>query len=271
MVAPAPTNALLVDINLREAMRCYSLATPAGEVREYPGVSISCSGLDYSVFNSAMLTSPVREERELERRLALAAVHYSARSFGWSCWICEDHLSSDLLKTADAAFARYGMRMLMSAPGMLAPLIDPPASPLPALACRRVDDARARFDFCDVACVVFSLPFRVSETIYGHPGYWSSGMRGYVGYWRDKPVSVVSTVLAGDSVGVYSLGTLPQHQRQGFGEALLRYALDDSFRESGAVRSVLQSTPAGFQLYRRMGFRTVTRFRIYDRPGGAAR
>ena len=126
------------------------------------------------------------------------------------------------------------MRMLMSAPGMLAAELDPPASPLPAaFDVAGSDDARTRFDFCDVACVVFSLPFRVSETIYGHPGYWSSGMRGYVGYWRDKPVSVVSTVLAGDSVGVYSLGTLPQHQRHGFGEALLRYALDDSFRRVG--------------------------------------
>jgi GNAT superfamily N-acetyltransferase len=271
MVGSAPTNALLVDINLREAMRCYSFATPAGEVREYPGVSISCSGLDYSVFNSAMLTAPVSDDRELERRLALAAIHYSARGFGWSCWICEDHLSSSVLKTADGAFARYGMRMLMSAPGMLAAALEPPEGTLPVLEYRRVEDSRSRFDFCDVACVVFTLPFRVSETIYGHPGYWSSGMRGYVGYWRDKPVAVVSTVLAGDSVGVYSLGTLPQHQRHGFGEALLRYALEDSSRESGATRSVLQSTPAGFQLYRRMGFRTVTRFRIYDRPGGTPR
>jgi ribosomal protein S18 acetylase RimI-like enzyme len=269
MVSPSLANAFQVDANLREAMRCYSQATAAGEVREYPGIVVTSSGLDYSVFNSAMLTSPVENELDLDRRLAMAGVHYAARGVGWSCWVCEDQLTL-VLKRCDVWFAKYGLHLLTTAPGMIAdPIL--PVGRRTEVECRRVHDARTQFDFADVACVVFLLPFRVSEAIYGQPGYWSSGMRGYVAYWRDKPVAVVSTVLAAGAVGVYSLGTLPQHQRRGIGETLLRYALEDTFAATGVNRTVLQSTQAGLSLYRKMGFRNVTRFRIYDLPGGVAR
>jgi GNAT superfamily N-acetyltransferase len=270
MVSPSLTSAFEVDANLRGAMRCYALATAAGEARDYDGIVVTSSGLDYSVFNSAMLTSMVEDERDLDRRLAMAAVHYAARGIGWSCWICEDQFPPPVLKRSDPIFAKYGMHLLTSAPGMVA---DPIAEGQQgaAIECRRVRDAKTQFDFADVACVVFVLPFRVSEAIYGQPGYWSSGMRGYVAYWKGKAVAVVSTVLASGAVGVYSLGTLPQHQRHGIGETLLRYALAETFAETGVDKTVLQSTQAGLSLYRRMGFRTVTRFRIYDLPGGAAR
>jgi GNAT superfamily N-acetyltransferase len=270
MVSPSLTSAFEVDANLRGAMRCYSLATPAGEVRDYDGIVVTSSGLDYSVFNAAMLTSLVEDERDLDRRLAMAAVHYSARGVGWSCWICEDQFLPAVLKRSDPIFAKYGMHLLTSAPGMVAdPVLQD--GKVAAVECRRVSDAKTRFDFADVACVVFVLPFRISEAIYGQPGYWSSDMRGYVAYWKGKAVAVVSTVLASGVVGVYSLGTLPQHQRQGIGQTLLRYALRDTFSETGVERTILQSTQAGLSLYRKMGFRTVTRFRIYDLPGGAAR
>ncbi len=34
-------------------------------------------------------------------------------------------------------------------------------------------------------------------------------------------------------------------------------------REHGLERSILQSTPAGYRLYERMGYRTVTKVAVY--------
>ncbi|HET8548884.1 MAG TPA: GNAT family N-acetyltransferase, partial [Bryobacteraceae bacterium] len=123
---------------------------------------------------------------------------------------------------------------------------------------------KTRFDFADVASVVFLLPFRIAQAVYAGEEYWRSGVRGYVGYYESKPVSVVTTVPGAGAVGVYSLGTLPQHQRCGYGETLLRFALADTARATGVQRTVLQSTQSGLRLYQRMGYKTVTRFRIYD-------
>ena len=43
----------------------------------------------------------------------------------------------------------------------------------------------------------------------------------------------------------------------------MRAALAEMQRRTGLKRSVLQSTEAGYALYRRMGFRDVTRFTVY--------
>jgi hypothetical protein len=43
----------------------------------------------------------------------------------------------------------------------------------------------------------------------------------------------------------------------------MRFALADARREHGIERSVLQSTPAGYRLYERMGYRTVTSVSVY--------
>jgi ribosomal protein S18 acetylase RimI-like enzyme len=264
MAGPAVAPALIVEANLREAMRAYSAVTPEGESRDYPGVTIASSGLDFSVFNSLMLTSAVESERELDQRITTGAVHFAARGIGWTAWLCDDLLAPAVLKRAGTLLGKRGIHTIAEPPGMLAERIAP-ANRRPApVECCRVSSSKTRFDFADVASVVFLLPFRVSQAAYAGEEYWSCGMRGYVGYFAGKPVSVVSTVLAGGAVGVYSLGTLPQHQRCGYGETLLRFALADTTRATGVERTVLQSTQSGFRLYQRMGYRTVTRFRIHD-------
>jgi hypothetical protein len=44
----------------------------------------------------------------------------------------------------------------------------------------------------------------------------------------------------------------------------MRSALADSESRHGVARVLLQSTPAGYKLYRRMGFRTVTKVGVYS-------
>ena len=155
----------MVERNLREAMRCYSHCTPEGEVREMDGIVIASSGIDYSVFNSAMFTTPVMSVFDLERRITHAEVHFSARGLGWSCWVCEDLLSPSVRKVARQAFTGRGMRVVAQPPGMYADRIWPRDRPPANIEFRRVEDDRTRFDFADVASIVFSLPFVISEKI----------------------------------------------------------------------------------------------------------
>jgi ribosomal protein S18 acetylase RimI-like enzyme len=56
---------------------------------------------------------------------------------------------------------------------------------------------------------------------------------------------------------------VPDQQRRGYGEAVMRHALAEAQREHGMENSILQSTPAGFQLYQRMGYRQITRVSVY--------
>src|SRR3954468_7498648 len=99
-----------VERNLRAAMQCYSRCSPEGEVREVPGMVIASSGIDYSVFNSAMFTSLVETVEDLQVRLTHAEVYFKAKGLGWSCWLCEDMLSQSVQKSARQVFVARGMR-----------------------------------------------------------------------------------------------------------------------------------------------------------------
>ena len=85
----------------------------------------------------------------------------------------------------------------------------------------------------------------------------------YVGYRDEEPVSTTAIVMGGNAIGVYNVATLPPHQRNGYGEAVMRYALAETQRQCGIERTVLQSTPAGYRLYQRMGYQQITRVSVY--------
>ncbi len=261
----------MVDRNLREAMRCYSFSSSEGESRELPGLAISSSGIDYSVFNSAMFTSRVENLADLDHRIVHAEVHFAARGLGWSCWVCEDMLAPAVQKMARHVFTKHGMRVVAQPPGMYAERIWPRDHRPARMEFRRVEDGRTRFDFTDVASVVFGLPFTISEKIYAHESTWKSKMNGFVGYKAKKAVSIVSTVVADNAVGIYSLATIPQNQRRGYAETLMRYALETMHQETGIEKTILQTTKSGIGLYQRMGYKAVTNFTVYLRDSCGSR
>jgi predicted acetyltransferase len=76
-----------------------------------------------------------------------------------------------------------------------------------------------------------------------------------VGYVADEPVatSLLATTADVGLAGVYSVATRPLHRGRGFGTALTRAALLEA-RASGYDTAVLEPSPMGAPMYRRMGF-----------------
>jgi ribosomal protein S18 acetylase RimI-like enzyme len=95
-------------------------------------------------------------------------------------------------------------------------------------------------------------------------------MSGWVGYVDERAVCIVTVVIGGGVLGVYSVGTLPEYQRRGFAETAMRYALARAGEATGLKASVLQSTAQGLHLYARMGYRVVTRFDVYLHEGNGS-
>jgi ribosomal protein S18 acetylase RimI-like enzyme len=261
----------MVDDNLRVAMRFFGGATGTGEVRIADGVEVMYSGLDYGVFNMALLAGPVSSERDLASILVTAGRFYRERKSRWSFWLCEDLLDSAARRHSREIFTEAGMRAISHAPGMLAPALHAPSRPLPQIDCRAVSapDLRAAFAGLTVSC--FEIPLGVARAVYEPESAWQRAYHGYVGMVNGSAVSIVALVRAGGALGVYSLGTIPALRRKGYGEALLRAAIaQENATAENAPRGnvpgeplVLESTEAGYRLYRRIGFRDVTNFTVY--------
>jgi ribosomal protein S18 acetylase RimI-like enzyme len=252
-----------VEENLRASFRTLAASRPTGVVREAPGVSIASVGVTFQMFNAAFLSAPVDGERELDRRIVTARVHFTARQQAWSYWVCEDWLDKKARRSAAAAFKRHGLHLATVLPGMLADKLAAPVRALPRLEVRPVGDRKTWTHFCQIGALCFNVPLGWFQEVFDDGRVWENGFKGYVGYSMGEPVSTAGIVVAAGAVGVYNVATVPGQQKRGFGEAVMRYALALAREQHGAERSVLQSTAQGFQLYRRMGYSVVTNVAVY--------
>jgi len=249
--------------NLRQSFRVIASSRHGGELRELRGVSIASAGVAFQMFNTAFLSSPVVSEAELEQRVLTPAVHFQARGLEWSYWVCQDWLAAKPARRVRKVFERLGLRHAVDLPGMIAESVRQPTRPLPELAVRRVDAGPTREAFCRIGSTCFHVPLPWFEEVFESPAVWER-FASYVGYAGGEPVSTASVVASPGGLGVYNVATLPERQRCGYGEAVMRHALAEALREHGPQRVILQSTPAGLPLYERMGFRAVTRVSVYS-------
>ena len=249
--------------NLRESFRVIAASRAPGELRELRGVSIASSGVTFQMFNAAFLSGPVAHDAELAQRIMLPKVHFNARGQEWAYWVCEDWMQAGTRRRSRTAFEKHGLRHSVDLPGMVAEEVRPPVRPLPPIEVRRAVAGPTGQAFCSIGSMCFHVPLPWFLEVFDSGSVWER-FAGYVGYVDGEPVSSAAIVMGGGAMGVYNVATLPGHQRRGYGEAVMRHALDAARREHGVARTILQSTPAGYRLYERMGFRTVTRVAVYS-------
>ncbi len=249
-----------IEENLHATLAAFAGAKPEGETRQLAGVRVASSAVPYSMFNSAVLTAAVSSPRELERRIETAGEFFVARGLGWSFWVCQGWIEGSVRGIVADLFYRRGLHEVAEMPGMEAGGLAQPVRVPPALDWRRVSDARTRSDFSYIMTVSFGLPPLVAREIYESEGTWSGRLTGWLGYCGNVAVTSAATVATGAAVGVYAVGTPPSHRRKGFAEAVVRHALAQA---GGGKPSVLESSEAGLLLYRRLGYRTVTRYAVF--------
>lgn len=253
---------LNIDENLRCAMQFFGRASGGGVVEEVDGGLVIYSGLDYGVFNIALLTRPV-VDGDLEKRLSTLGKFFRQRTMRWSVWLCDNMLDSGTRRRERQIFATFGMRPISQPPGMLAPSLRPPEHPLPEIEMRPVADKITRAAFAEITSVTFEIPYTIAHTVYSREPAWQGDYRGFVGFVEGRAIAIIAIVPAAGVLGVYSLGTMPEFRRRGYAEALLRKATAEIASRTGLSRIVLQSTEAGYELYKRMGFHDVTKFTVY--------
>ena len=253
--------------NLRASLEYYGHATARGRVIEAGGLCLISSGIDYPVFNIALPSAPITDAPgELDSRIQAAADYYSAQRVPWSLWGCSDYLGARARRRLDTVCDHHGLVNAADSPGMEVDVLPPPGRDLPAVVCRQVGlDAPAR-DFALLVASSFLIPLPVAEAMYTQPGPWTGALHGWIGYMDGLPVATTATITAVGVTGVYSVSVDPLHRRRGYAEALMRLALEREQALSGTHRIILQSSRAGLSLYRKLGFRTVTRFVVYAQP-----
>ncbi|MGE5567428.1 MAG: GNAT family N-acetyltransferase [Rhodospirillales bacterium] len=252
-----------MEENLRVTLGAFARAKPTGEVRDYPGITVCCSDVNFAMFNASVMTAPVKNVAQLEERIRTTAAYYGERGLPWSCWLCQEWVDKRVRGEVASAFYRHGLHLVVELPGMEARQLAPPRRSLPELVFRRVESSRDRADFTHIMAATFGIPFSVSREVYESAGTWQTGLTGWLGYLEGEPVTSAATVTAGGVTGVYAVGTLPRRRRSGCAEAVMRHALAQARLASGIERSVLEASEQGYRLYEKMGYRTVAWYAVF--------
>lgn len=255
----------VINDNLRCALGAFSYVRPgAGVVRLAHGMSLVSASVPYSLFNTSLILGDVPGETgPFAELLVYANQFFTERGLPWSIWFCESLVDSEERRVARLVLAAAELRLMMDTPGMIADGLAPPRRELPVLQFRRVGDERTRREFTSIMSAAFSVPAVTAEDVYGGAGLWEGPMTGWIGYADGEAVATACTVVSADAIGIYAVATEPRHQRKGYGEAVVRHAVEWAQGLTGLRRVVLQSSASGYPLYLAMGFRNVTRFSVY--------
>jgi GNAT superfamily N-acetyltransferase len=82
-----------------------------------------------------------------------------------------------------------------------------------------------------------------------------------------EPVAAAAAILAGEIVGIYSVGTVERFRGRGFGTAVTWRSIQAGV-DAGCTVAVLQSSRMGLDVYRSMGFVEVCDYVLYQARGG---
>ena len=247
-----------VEENWAAWLRFTADHAPGGESRTFGSIRCSSVGVPMPLFNQAF----VLEEPAVDD-VASATSWLSARDVPF--WV-----------TAPASVARSveGMAnaagldpMATTMPGMVhAPLADLPAGADGGAEILAVTESAQLGDFALVASEAFGAPVEAAGTPAPASTLDDDRCSWFLGYVDGVPAACGQLFRTADVAGVYAIAVREQFRRRGLGAAISTSVLAAG-RDLGCSIGVLQASPMGEPVYRRMGFETFTQYHLFVAAG----
>ncbi len=164
-----------------------------------------------------------------------------------------------------------GMRLIAQIPCMAADLhIEPLEEKILApITIAEVKDQSDLSVWADISFRGFQMPERAREQ---YNKFVLSFQRGnkeaqklFLAYIDKKPVATSLLFMDKDTAGIYYVATLPEYRNRGMGYFVTLAAMRAA-KAAGHNNIILQATPAGEKVYRRIGFQEICRAHIYKIP-----
>jgi ribosomal protein S18 acetylase RimI-like enzyme len=234
--------------------------SPAGRITRDGDLIAPWMGTAWPIGNLTFLARPVDDGADLDRRVDGALDQARGSQLGWLLFVCLDLLPEGLRPGLEESLKSKGLAAIVPMTGMTAPGLLPPRRALPDLELVRVGDPETRRDFAAVNAAAYDMPPEwVVETL-DPQAFWGEDAHGFVGYVDGRPVTTAKTIPLGERHYVGLVATVPELQRQGYGERVMRHSVASAQAAGGKRPLVLHATPYGRPLYLEMGFAPVAEF-----------
>lgn len=256
-----------LDHSLRFIFEEVTRRTPGGRVVRQDGLLLAIGAVPSPVIvNTILPEAPVVDPAAFPRALAI----YQAAGNHPSI-MTRDHLDGALRDH----FTSHGYRSLLSLPGMVLDARLPDELAPSGVSIHEVVTEGDRQLWVEGNLHGFGEDDLDREAMLSACGTLGSLTGEPVTSWYamadGRGVAAAMAVVDPEtSIGVVGwVGTDVAYRRRGIGRAVTRAATNAAF-DMGATLLSLQASPMGYPVYERMGFRTVTSYRVWLPPDGSA-
>ena len=251
----------VIEANLWE-FGIYLGQSPKVELINAVDMMWYATGLVHPMLNGVFRTRLAPSETDLKIKATLN--YFRSRKLPIMWWIGPSTRPVGLEKHLEAHGFTHGEDMLGMAVDLLALKEE---LPLPSgLTIEHVGDVETLKAWALPFAVGFGFPHSTVSTFCNILASLGLGqqppLQHYVARLNGQPVACSSLFLGAGVAGIYNIATVPDQRGQGIGMALTLGPLCKA-RNAGYRIGVLHSSPMGFNVYRRIGFKEYCKIRTY--------
>jgi ribosomal protein S18 acetylase RimI-like enzyme len=256
----------LVD-SLQQFIEVWQLlARPfdGADLQDMPGIAVSWAGVSFPFYNVLFLTEQFNHPSLLEVRVRSAADYMRKRlPTGGILFLCRDNIFDPAKQYLAEILAMGEFVEALPLTGMVGNLLPLEAAEGPLLGFRRIQDRESIRDFVRLNCLSYSLPLELGENLVDETTLWHNHAFGYIAYKDGEAVATATAIVNGNCLFLFLVATHPNFRRHGYGNAVVRYALQRAHEATGIHRTVLHATRDGYPLYKRLGYQDTELFMGY--------
>ncbi len=247
----------LGDLNLAESHREISRWNPNTDMAEQGDILFVCGAKTFPAVNFVIRVG--RQPKSSPDKLISQAKEFFSKRRRSFTIIVRAHIDKDLLGQCK----ELNLFQVSNSPGMFIEgmLEDKPFPD--GVTLEHVTNKAMVNDFAEVVALSYTtlgLPEEVGRSMFSEPSaFLVPHLYAVVAYRDERPASCALALMSHGIAGIYYVGTVEAARGMGLAEHCTRAVGNAAFR-LGARCVILQASPYGEPVYKRMGYKEFTRY-----------
>ena len=230
------------------------------EITTRDGLVICWPDVPLSVYNNVFLFGRIDDPETLAACAREAASFARTKRELGLITVCHELLSPLAQSKLDVILSRERYAPAMPLTGMRGDLLPIAAHPHHGLHIERAENDG--IVVTDLNCIAYGIPQESGRASLLRRSFWQSAF-SYVAFEKKRAVATATTMVHRECLYLALVATVPEAQRRGYAEAVVRHSLQRAHEATGIRRTILHATDAGYPLYKRLGYQAAAHFTCY--------